>query len=55
MPKELKGNGPLTIYALFFVTLKPNELEKGHEGQTMAFRFVKLKDGYKFEGLESVP
>lgn len=52
---ELKGQKNVRVYELFFVTMKPNELEKGREGQSMAFQFIKLRDGFRFYGVESVP
>jgi hypothetical protein len=52
---ENYGNENITAHELFFATVKPNEFNYSHEGQTIAFRFVKLKGEFKFCGLESVP
>ena len=43
------------VYEIWFVTWKPNELQKGHEGQTHAFQFVKANGEFRFYGMTSIP
>jgi hypothetical protein len=43
------------VYQIWFITSKPNELQKGHEGQTHAFQFVKVNGEFKFYGMTSIP
>lgn len=45
----------LLIYEVWYVTWEPNELQKGHEGQTHAFQFVKIDGNFKFYGMTSIP
>ena len=53
--QELAGNETVTVHQLFYSTIKRNELGYSHEGQQIAFRFVKINDEFKFCGLESIP
>lgn len=44
-----------SIYCVWIQTLLPDESEKGHEGGSMGFQFVKIGDEFKLFGLTSVP
>jgi hypothetical protein len=48
-------NKSLMIYSIWYVTFEPNEIAKGHEGESEAFQFVKIKGKFKFYGLTSIP
>lgn len=51
-----KINGhDLTLYEVWIQTFSPNEWAEGHEGQSNAFQFVKIKNDFKLFGLTSVP
>jgi len=43
------------LYEIWVITYLPDEWAKGHEGQSHAFQFLKIKDKFKFYGLTSVP
>ena len=51
---EYEVQGSQVLYLMFFTTWKKDEYQEGHEGEQMAFQIMKLKDGFKFLGLESV-
>jgi hypothetical protein len=53
--KELKKKEGITIYELFYLTTKPNEIQLGHEGQQTGLQFIKLDNEFKFYGLTTVP
>jgi hypothetical protein len=51
-----KQNGlPILLFEVWFITWEPNELAKGHEGQSHAFEFVKIGNSLKFYGMTSIP
>lgn len=52
--KYRKGK-PATIYEIWYLTFEPNEIAKGHEGQSEAFQFIKLNGAFKFCGMTSIP
>lgn len=43
------------LYEIWVITYVPDEWAKGHEGQSHAFQFLKIKDRFKFYRLTSVP
>jgi hypothetical protein len=45
----------LKIYDIWYLTFEPNEIAKGHEGESEAFEFVKINGRFKFYGLTSIP
>ncbi|MGZ3813230.1 MAG: hypothetical protein ACXVB0_15650 [Mucilaginibacter sp.] len=54
-PNKTSIERTLKIYEIWYVTWEPNELAKGHEGQTHAFQFIKVHNRFKFYGMTSVP
>jgi len=52
--KTRKGK-PIRLFEVWFITWEPNELAKGHEGQSHAFEFVKIGNAIKFYGMTSIP
>ena len=43
------------LYCAWIQTFLPEELEKGHEGGSIGFQFIKIGGKFKFYGLTSVP
>ena len=43
------------LYCVWIETYIQNELQKGHEGGSIGFQFIKVNDKFKFYGLTSVP
>lgn len=61
IPDYKPGNLPdnygrdLYLFDVWIRTYLPGEWAKGHEGQSHAFQFVKIKGKYKFFGMTSIP
>jgi hypothetical protein len=45
----------LLLFEVWVTTYVADEWAKGHEGQSHAFQFVKIKEDFKFYGMTSVP
>lgn len=53
VPKTEKKD--FEVFEIWVQTYVADEWAKGHEGQSHAFRFIKIKHDFKFYGLTSVP
>jgi len=52
---KFKRNKSLMLYYIWYVVFEPNEIAKGHEGQSEAFQFIKTNGKFKLYGLTSIP
>jgi hypothetical protein len=43
------------IYEVIVTTTKPGEIAPEHEGGQYAFQFIKINNGYKFWGIDTIP
>jgi len=52
--KYLKAKS-INFYDILYMTIEPNEIKKGQEGEQEGFEFVNIYGKYKFWGLTSIP
>lgn len=62
--KELQNSKPTyiveyfndeKIYEVLITTTKPDKIAPGHEGGQHIFQFIKINNGYKFWGIDTIP
>ncbi|PSL03410.1 hypothetical protein [Cecembia rubra] len=53
--KLIKENAKMTDITVLFTIYQRDELAPGHEGGQLGIYFKKVKDDYKFAGIETIP